>query len=260
MPAGRRHHDRRVQLGAEQAHAGVDLDDVAQHARTKLEPPPGGDVILGGDLIVGAGVAEHPRFRPHHAVARRAPAHRDQRNPPAFPSLVSPHHAGSCHRSPKCAVPAPIAVAGLAPLQLPGVFHGRRPSVYRRQAQDLPRTAQVRLLRHSQPVERRQRPLSAGPGLQGAGDHQLRPRPFRRLCRRRAIDRRRAGALPGARRRGDRHPAQRRFRERLCRRSGRRRRQRDALHRDRRGRAVDRGFAATLRPCRCTTSTSRWRA
>ena len=44
---------------------------------------------------------------------------------------------------------------------------------------------------------------------------------------------------------GDRHPAQRRFRERLCRRSGRGRRERDALHRDRRRRAVDRGFAAT---------------
>ncbi len=110
-----------------------------------------------------------------------------------------------------------------------GVFHCRecsmavRPPVHRRQAQDLPRAAQVRLLRHSQSVERRQRALSAGPGLQGAGDHQLRPRPFGGLSRRRAVDGRGAGALPRARR-GDRHSAQRRFRERLCRRSRRRRR------------------------------------
>ena len=42
------------------------------------------------------------------------------------------------------------------------------------------------LLRHSQSVECRQRALSAGPRLQGAGDDQFRPRPFARLCRRRA--------------------------------------------------------------------------
>ena len=39
---------------------------------------------------------------------------------------------------------------------------------------------EIRLLRHSQSVERRQRALSAGPRLQGAGDHQLRPRAFAR--------------------------------------------------------------------------------
>ena len=57
-----------------------------------------------------------------------------------------------------------------------------------------------------------------------------------------AEPRRRARALPRAGR-GDRRAAQRRFRERLCRRSRRRGRQRDALHRDRRRRTVDRGFA-----------------
>ena len=42
---------------------------------------------------------------------------------------------------------------------------------------------------------------------------------------------------------GDRRAAERRFRKRLCRRSGRRRRERHALHRDRRRRPIDRGFA-----------------
>ena len=46
------------------------------------------------------------------------------------------------------------------------------PARHRRQAQDLPQAAQVRLLRHSQSVECRQRALSAGPRLQGAG-HDL---------------------------------------------------------------------------------------
>ena len=45
---------------------------------------------------------------------------------------------------------------------------------------------------------------------------------------------------------GDRHSAQRRFRERLCRRSRQGRRERHALHRHRRRRAVDRGLAATV--------------
>ena len=65
----------------------------------------------------------------------------------------------------------------------------------------------------------------------------------RGLSRRRAKHGRGAGALSRAGG-GDRHSAQRRFRERLRRRSRQGRRERDALHRDRRRRAVDRGLAA----------------
>ena len=68
----------------------------------------------------------------------------------------------------------------------------------------------------------------------------------RGLSRRRANHGRGAGALSRACR-GDRHSAQRRFRERLCRRSRRGRRERHALHRHRRRRPVDRGLAATIR-------------
>ena len=118
-----------------------------------------------------------------------------------------------------------------------------RPSVYRRQAPHLPQAARERLLRHSQSVERRQRALPAGARLQGARHDQLRPRPLEGLSRRRAVAGRRARALPRAGR-GDRHSAQCRLRERLCRRSRRRGAERDALHRDRRRRTVDRGFAA----------------
>ena len=191
MPAGRRHHDRRLHPRAEQAHAGVDLDDVAQHARAELELPPRRDVLLGRDLVVGAGVAEHPRFRPHHPLRvllqriqiDAVPQHEFALSRPL---VAARHHAASClhHRNALSRRATPWQAWRLP---LPGVFHAVRPPVHRRQAQDLPRAAQVRLLRHSQSVECRQRALSAGPRLQGAGDDQLRPRPFRRLSRRRAI-------------------------------------------------------------------------
>ena len=67
-----------------------------------------------------------------------------------------------------------------------------------------------------------------------------------------------AGALSRARR-GDRHSAQRRFRERLRRRSRQGRGKRDALHRHRRRRPVDRGLRRRTRR-RSTNSTPRWRA
>ena len=117
-----------------------------------------------------------------------------------------------------------------------------RPPVHRRQAQDLPRTAQVRLLRHSQSVERRHRALSAGPRLQGAGDHQLRPRPFAKAI------------ADGAQSMDDvlAHyrelaaatdiPLNADFENGFADDPDERRRERDALHRDRRGRTVDRGF------------------
>ncbi len=83
MPAGRRHHDRRLHPRAEQAHAGVDLDDVAQHARAQLQLPPRRDVFLGRDLVIGAGVAEHPRIPGASPAARSAPVHPDRRSPSA---------------------------------------------------------------------------------------------------------------------------------------------------------------------------------
>ena len=90
MPPGRRHHDRRVDLVAEQRHAGVDLDDVAQHARPELQPPPRRDVLLGGDLVVGAGVAEHPRLRPHHAARLLLQRIEIDAIHQHFPALLSP--------------------------------------------------------------------------------------------------------------------------------------------------------------------------
>ncbi len=73
-------------------------------------------------------------------------------------------------------------MAGSDGLTINEVRHDQLPPIGFRQAQHLSGAAQVRLLRHSQPVERRHCALSAGPRLQGAGDHQLRLRPFGREC------------------------------------------------------------------------------
>ena len=89
MPAGRRHHDRRLDPRAQHARAGVDLDDVAQHARPQLQLAPGGDVFRRRDLVVRAGVAEHPRRRASSCAALRSPAHRNRRSPFRLPSNVS---------------------------------------------------------------------------------------------------------------------------------------------------------------------------
>ena len=261
MPAGRRHHDRRFDPRAEQGHAGVDLDDVAQHARAQLELPPRRDVLLRGDLVVGAGVAEHPRFRPHHpprvllqrieidAVHQHSPY-------PLRPAAITPVHV---HRSPKCAVPARDAVAGLAsPHRREFSMPSARPSTA-----DKRRT--FRKL-HKSGCFVIPNPWNVGSAryLQGLG--------FKALATTSSGHAHSQGYPDGARRMdevlahyreladGDRRPAQRRFRERLRRRSGRGRRERDALHRDRRRRAVDRGFTGNRDDAALRVRRWRWRA
>ena len=97
------------------------------------------------------------------------------------------------------------------------------------------------MFRHPESLGHRQRALSAGPGLQGAGLDQRRLCLHARLAGRRGVARHdaRASARAVGRRR---HSGECRFRRRLRRRSGWRRRKRAAVLRDRRRGIVDRGF------------------
>ena len=213
MPAGRRHHDRRVHPRAQQRDAGVDVDDVAQHARAQLQLAPGDDILLRGDLVVGAGVAEHPGLRPHHPprlLLQRIEVDAIlQHHSNSLPVINAGHTTD--HRN---------ALSRRGPPWQAWRSHCRefsmaasRPSTADKRTH-LPQAARERLLRHSESVERRQRALSAGTWLQGHRLDQLRPRAFAGLSRRRAIAGRGARALPRAGRR-NRHSAQRRFRGRL---------------------------------------------
>ncbi len=62
---GRRHHDRRRHLLAEQRDAGIDRGDVAQHARAKPQRAPGIDAFDQADFVVGAASAERVGSRRH---------------------------------------------------------------------------------------------------------------------------------------------------------------------------------------------------
>jgi hypothetical protein len=65
VAAGRRHHDRKRMLLAEQRDAGVGVAQVAQHARAQAHSAPGRDVLGHADLVVGAGRAKSKRSRRH---------------------------------------------------------------------------------------------------------------------------------------------------------------------------------------------------
>ena len=65
MPAGRRHHDRRRHLTAQERDAGVDRGDIAQDARPQPQSAPGGDIFDHADFVVGAAGAEGKGRRGH---------------------------------------------------------------------------------------------------------------------------------------------------------------------------------------------------
>ena len=222
MPAGRRHHDRRLHPRAEQGHAGVDLDDVAQHARAQLQLPPRRDILFGGDFVVSAGVAEHPRFRPHHPLRvllqciqiDTVPQHEFAHFPLFSRRDITPLHIYITEM--RC--PAARRRGRLGYLPLPGVFMpSARPSTAdkRKTFREL----------HESGCFVIPNPWNVGSAryLQGLGFKALATTSSghahsRGLSRRRAKHGRGAGALSRACG-GDRHSAERRFRERLRRRS-----------------------------------------
>ena len=144
-------------------------------------------------------------------------------------------------------------------IRLPGVFHGVRPSVHRRQAaRPSASCTRVRLLRHSQSVECRQARYLQGLGFkalattssghahsQGYADGDV---SHSTTCWR----------IIGEIAEATDVPLNADFENGFAARSGRRCRERDALHRDRRRRAVDRGFHRRRRRSRSTIST--WRS
>jgi hypothetical protein len=53
MAPERGDHDRSIAPHPQDADAGIDLGDVVEHARAQAQPPPRGDVVSDGDLVIG---------------------------------------------------------------------------------------------------------------------------------------------------------------------------------------------------------------